>query len=136
MKEVFADTFYWIALTDPREQYHALAVTLRHQWSRTRVVTSEGVLTEYLAFFAGQGRVPRENAVLNAEGILNDPKIHVESQSSVRFRNALELYKNRLDKGYSLVDCMSTQLMWERNITAVLTYDRHFLQEGFQLLFD
>ena len=51
------------------------------------------------------------------------------------FLAGLALYKARADKGYSLTDCISMTAMRERNITEVLTHDRHFAQEGFTLLF-
>jgi predicted nucleic acid-binding protein len=43
----------------------------------------------------------------------------------------LELYKNRPDKGYSLVDCVSFVAMRRHGITDALTNDHHFEQEGF-----
>jgi len=47
---------------------------------------------------------------------------------------ALTLYGDRLDKAYSLVDCMSMVIMRERGITHAITNDHHFAQEGFTLL--
>ena len=46
----------------------------------------------------------------------------------------MELYESRLDKGYSLTDCVSMQVMRERGISEVLTNDQHFAQEGFTIL--
>ncbi len=45
-----------------------------------------------------------------------------------------ELYNARLDKGYSLTDCVSMNVMREQNISEILTNDDHFEQEGFQIL--
>jgi len=39
-----------------------------------------------------------------------------------------------LDKAYSLVDCISMTTMRQMHITAVLTNDHHFAQEGFDTL--
>jgi len=47
----------------------------------------------------------------------------------------LDLYRARLDKGYSLTDCISMQIMRREGLTDVLTNDRHFEQEGFRALF-
>jgi predicted nucleic acid-binding protein len=49
---------------------------------------------------------------------------------------ALYLYSLRVDKAYSLVDCMSMVVMQDRGITHVLTNDHHFRQEGFTVLSD
>jgi len=47
----------------------------------------------------------------------------------------LALYRNRPDKGYSMIDCISMQTMRREGLTDVLTNDRHFEQEGFRALF-
>jgi predicted nucleic acid-binding protein len=46
----------------------------------------------------------------------------------------LGLYEKRLDKGYSLTDCISMNTMRRLSIDTVLTNDRHFVQEGFRIL--
>jgi predicted nucleic acid-binding protein len=51
------------------------------------------------------------------------------------FLSGLQLYGTRLDKGYSLTDCISMQTLWSIGITDVLTNDVHFEQEGFRALF-
>jgi predicted nucleic acid-binding protein len=47
----------------------------------------------------------------------------------------LNLFEDRPDKGYSLTDCMSMQVMRRDGLTEVLTNDHHFSQEGFRILF-
>ena len=39
-----------------------------------------------------------------------------------------------MDKGYSLQDCVSMNVMESEGINHVLTNDRHFEQEGFVVL--
>ncbi len=55
-------------------------------------------------------------------------------QSADLFFAGVDLYRRRLDKGYSLTDCMAMVLCREQDITDVLTHDRHFEQEGFAIL--
>ena len=55
-------------------------------------------------------------------------------QSRESFRAGLQLYRDRPDKGYSPVDCISMQTMRREGLTEVLTNDRHFEQEGFRAL--
>ncbi len=50
------------------------------------------------------------------------------------FRRGVRLYERRLDKAYSMVDCMSMVIMNERDLTDILTNDEHFAQEGFTLV--
>jgi predicted nucleic acid-binding protein len=60
----------------------------------------------------------------------------VVAQSRRSFLEGLRLYGERLDKGYSLVDCISMSAMRRHRIREVLTNDRHFEQEGFVILMD
>ncbi len=55
MKQVFADTSYWIAMLNPRDQLHEKAVAVSEEISVARVVTSEMVLTELLNAFSESG---------------------------------------------------------------------------------
>ena len=59
----------------------------------------------------------------------------VVPQSRETFLGGLKLYRSRLDKGYSLTDCIAMQTMRREGLRDVLTNDRHFAQEGFRLLF-
>jgi predicted nucleic acid-binding protein len=43
----------------------------------------------------------------------------------------MDLLNARMDKDYSLCDAVSFLVMRERGITAALTTDHHFEQEGF-----
>jgi len=45
------------------------------------------------------------------------------------------MYESRLDKGYSLTDCRSMLAMKSLGVSDVLSNDRHFAQEGFNVLF-
>ena len=127
MNRVFADTFYWVALTLPDDAGHERAVQVTAD-----IVTTEEVLTEYLTFFCEAPEFLRREVARSAEAILNDPTVHVIPQSHDSFVAGLELYRNRPDKGYSLTDCISMQTMRREGITDALTSDRHFEQEGFR----
>ena len=50
------------------------------------------------------------------------------------FGRGLQLFKGRLDKSWSMTDCISMALCEELNITEVLTHDHHFVQAGFVAL--
>ena len=68
--------------------------------------------------------------------VMSDPQKQVVPQGRESFLAGLELYTDRLDKEYSLTDCISMQVMHQLGITDILTKDRHFVQEGFTLLFN
>jgi hypothetical protein len=99
-------------------------------------VTTEEVLTEYLNAMSGAGAALRSRAARAVREIYSSPAIHVVSQSQQTFSDGLDLYERRPDKSYSLTDCISMNVMRAEGITDVLTNDRHFAQEGFNVLIE
>ena len=134
-RRVFADTFYWLALLNPRDAFHARATALGRTLASVGFVTTDEVLTEVLDAVCGAGPSWRRQAVRTARDLLTDPAVEVVPQDRAGFLDALDLYGRRLDKGYSLVDCRSMLVMSSRGIAEVLTNDHHFTQEGFTILF-
>jgi predicted nucleic acid-binding protein len=134
MKKLFADTSYWVALLNPRDDLHGKAQEVSVVIGPVFTVTSEMVLTELLNIFAEKGEALRKAAALMAERIKSSPNCEVVTQTSLQFRNALTRYQNRLDKGWSLTDCASHLILEEKRISEVLTYDEHFIQAGFHAL--
>ena len=134
MSAVFADTFYWIALTNKRDSAHRAVMELTRSLTARAVVTSDEVLTEFLAFCASDTLL-RAAAGRAVDALLADPDIRVLPQTRSSFLDGLALYNSRPDKGYSLTDCISMQRMRREGLTDVLTNDRHFEQEGFRRLF-
>jgi predicted nucleic acid-binding protein len=136
MTALFADTFYWIALMDSTDRSHGRALELTAGFGgRVALVTTDEVLAEYLTFFAPAHEQIRRRALANAQRALDNPKVLVISQSHDSFLSGMALYGARLDKGYSLTDCVSMQTMRREGLTDVLTNDKHFEQEGFRALF-
>jgi predicted nucleic acid-binding protein len=135
MTPLFADAFYWIALADPNDSAHRLALTLSAERMNTPIVTTDEVLTEYLNFFSSSPEPFRRRAALGVERLLASSAVRVIPQSRESFRAGLKLYGARLDKGYSLTDCVSMQTMRQEGLSDALTNDRHFEQEGFRALF-
>ena len=135
MTTVFADTYVWIALANPRDSAHQQAIAVSRSLRGTTVITTEEVLVEVLTFFAEKGRHLRAKAVQVVRGVLSDANARVIEQSHESFLAGLDLYEERLDKGYSLPDCISMNTMRAEGITDILTNDEHFTQEGFHALF-
>jgi len=48
--------------------------------------------------------------------------------------SAVDLYRTREDKHWSLTDCLSFVVMTQRQIGEALTFDHHFQQAGFRTL--
>jgi predicted nucleic acid-binding protein len=131
----FADTFFWVALLSPRDRHHSRALAFASRLGVARFVTTDWVLVEVLNHFCGMGPFWRSKASAQIRGIRTRSDIDMFPTSDADFAAALELYDARSDKGYSLTDCRSMQLMKDRGIVEVLTNDHHFTQEGFAILF-
>jgi len=131
VKRLFADTVYWIALTNPFDQYHSKAVEVSSALGNCRLFTTEAVLTEFLNALADKGPLVRAAAVEMVGVIMKNSQVTVIPQSQRTFSRSLAFYEARPDKGYSLTDCGSMLLMRERRLSEALTTDRHFEQEGF-----
>ena len=80
------------------------------------------------------GSPARRRAVDLVETLYDDSRTVVIPQTHSLFQAGLNLYRRRPDKGYSLTDCMSMAICMEQRIEQVLTHDRHFAQEGFEIL--
>jgi len=133
MRRVFADTSYWIALVNPRDQIHAKAVSVTQQISPVRILTSEMVLAEVLNSFSDGG--PLRHAVGGmVQKLSSNWDVVIVPQTSEQFETALRRYKQATDKSWSLTDCASFQVMEAEQIQAALTHDQHFAQAGFETL--
>lgn len=137
MNEVFADTAYFAALLSSDDDLHELALLHSEEFGKeaqTLLVTTDTVLIELLSLFCGKGDRWRDAVSTFVDGLLDNPAVIVEPQTRDRVRAAVNLYADRLDKGWSGVDCLSMVVMGERAIGRVLSHDHHFQQAGFELL--
>ena len=133
MRQVFADSNYWLAICWPNDPWRAMAGRARAALGTVRLITTEEVLTECLNAFAADRHL-RERGVAAVHAIFGSTDVHVVSQSHESFMRGFQLYERRRDKAYSLTDCISMSLMKLRGIREVLTNDHHFTQEGFHVL--
>jgi uncharacterized protein len=133
MREVFADTAFWVARLSPRDNLHQAASAWAKACAAHPLVTTDSVLNEVQTFFAEHGANFRKLAAALVERLENDPNVVVLSDHEY-MRQARQLYAARPDKGYSMPDCLSMVAMKARGIQCVLTADHHFQQEGFTAL--
>ena len=132
---LFADTFYWVALLNPGDAFHARVTSFGSSLGAARLVMTDEVLTEVLNWFARAGPYWRAQAACLIHDLRSDPDVDVLPQTRADFDAALALYEARPDKEYSLTDCRSMLAMRSLGLTEVLTNDHHFTQEGFTILF-
>lgn len=134
MTRIFVDTLYWIAIFNPRDQWHSAAIGAETAVRGSQFVTTEAVLTEVLNYFSGYGPDARRKTCDFINDILADENVETVAQTHEAFLAGVAFYRARPDKRYSLTDCISMDVMGDRGITDALTHDEHFAQEGFRTL--
>lgn len=134
MAPYYADTSFWIALSSNRDQYHAHAIAWHSvlMQSGSRIVTTEAVLWEWLNALADP--VTRATAAEGYRRAHADKRIQVVPFDPEINAAAIELYRSRGDKHWSLTDCLSLVVMERRRLTEALTTDHHFEQAGMNAL--
>lgn len=77
----------------------------------------------------------RQAAVAFWRHIQGDPTVELIQVDAPQLARAADLFGRRLDKSWSLTDCISFTIMAEAGIELALTADKHFEQAGFQRAF-
>jgi uncharacterized protein len=129
--EVFADSFYFLALFNPSDAAHDAAVMASKELPGL-IATTDWVLTEVADALSDPKN--REDCVRFLDDVRTASRIIVEPASRSLFEDGWELYGSRGDKGWSLTDCISFVVMRDRKIGEALTGDHHFEQAGFRAL--
>lgn len=127
----FADSFYLLALFNPRDADHDLAVAASQTISGA-VVTTDWVLTEVADALSDP--VNRVACGEFLDDLWRSPRVQIEAASRKLFNAGWALFRQRPDKDWSLTDCISFVVMQEHGIADALTGDRHFEQAGFRAL--
>jgi predicted nucleic acid-binding protein len=130
MNAWFADTYYFLALLNPRDEGHARAVEAS-QTSRP-LVTTAAVLLEVGNFLAGTDA--RRLVVPFFRRFHAGPGAEIVPLSAAMMDEGQAIYDSSSDKEWSLTDCISFVVMRERSILETLTQDHHFEQAGFVAL--
>src|SRR5689334_2359989 len=103
MKAVVADTYFFLALLDLKELRHSDAVTFSRDETLV-LVTTEWVLTEFGDAYCD----PRDRADFIAlyHGLIRNPRVKVIAADPRLFQRGVKLFEQRLDKKWSLTDCI------------------------------
>jgi uncharacterized protein len=128
---IFADTGFFIALLNVRDELHARA----HAWVghiTENVILSEYVVWELVNFYSKPVNRPKVHDLLARLRTAGQYEI-VQATPAI-FEAGLVLHAERPDKEWSLTDCISFLIMQERGLTRALTFDLHFEQAGFEAL--
>src|SRR5262245_9375566 len=131
MKTTFADSAYFMALLNARDEDHERAKEASIQLQGL-ILTTTWVLTEVADAFCNPGQ--RDTAAAFVADLPIDQRVVVVPPSLELFNRGLALYSRRPDKDWSLTDCISFVVMEERGVREALAIDRDFRQAGFVTL--
>jgi uncharacterized protein len=125
------DTGYFLALCQPRDALHQRARAWAAAIAEPLLVT-EYVPWETVNSLSQPVDRPKAHALLGV--VRGAPGYEVVPAGSELFERGLQLHAQRLDKEWSLTDCISFVVMADRGIFRALSHDHHFEQAGFEAL--
>jgi predicted nucleic acid-binding protein len=128
---IFLDTLFVIALVNRRDQYHQQASELSEQFEGYPCLTTDAVLLEIGNALA---KGYKHEAIEIIEEFLHSEETEIVHLTPELFQQAFELYQTYQDKEWGLIDCVSFVVMRKKGVSQALTFDRHFVQAGFQVL--
>ena len=128
LRTVFADTFFYRALLDPKDGAHRRAVDFTKR-RRFRTLTTEFVLIE----LGDELRLPfQRQAYLDLVARLRSSVlVDIVPASDELYETARQFFGQRRDKEWGITDCTSFVVMGREGLHEALTADRHFEQAGF-----
>jgi predicted nucleic acid-binding protein len=129
----FIDTSAFYAVLDADDTNHSHASSawidlLREE--ETTLVTTNYVLIETLALL--QHRIGLDAAATFQEEI--KPVLHIEWIDEELHDSGMAAVLTAQRRKLSLVDCISFDVMRRLGLHTVFTFDRHFAEQGFQIL--
>jgi predicted nucleic acid-binding protein len=132
MAKLFADSWYYLAMLNPRDSRHAEAKQLSLRRTDP-IVTTYWVLTEVVDAFSQAAN--RTNAIALVDALQHDVSVTIVPLEQSVWEAGMQLFRERGDKDWSLTDCISFAVMDDLGIREALTADIHFEQAGFVALF-
>lgn len=132
---LLVDTVYLIATFDQSDQWTQSADRLAEVVSSRRLVTTDGVIGEFLAHFSRYDHERRVQAATYAQRLKSSPRVEVVELTTELVNAAIDAYANEFRyTRLSLQDCISILVMRERGISEALTADREFTLAGISVL--
>lgn len=131
VKDVFADTAFWIGVVVKQDQHHERAQKWS-LWITGRITTTEAVLLETANALSRPAW--RAAAIALIDHLRQRDDVNVIELSSDLWERGWDLFCRRLDKDWSLTDCLSFVVMQDAGLTHALTTDDDYRQAGFRAL--
>ena len=133
MSLIFVDTSALFALGNKQDDLHDKAKNIRNALIQAHqsFITTNAILLELCNTFSALNL--RNGAIQLVTAIRQSPTWYCVAIDPL-MDAGIELFKQRLDKEWSLVDCQSILVAQTYKITDIFTHDHHFEQAGFNIL--
>ncbi len=131
IRKVFIDTSGWIAIVAKTDSLNAKATQIYKELLETEVefVTHQGILLEVGNSLSSENL--RKIALGLKQNIEDSPRIKSVELDQELYNAGWELFEQRADKDWGIIDCINFVVMQENDITEAVTADKHFEQTGF-----
>ena len=128
---VLADTAFWVALFDARDEHHQAAADA---WKRTgdawTPITTQHIVDETMTYLNCSLRDHAKAMAFHER--MRGSGIPVFSATETVREQALDIFFRFADKDFSFTDCVSFAVMKNEGITQYAGFDDHFKAMGFQ----
>ncbi len=133
MKRIFVDTSALIAIGNKDDEFHGPAVALQKEFLQAnyRFLTTNAIILELCNAFSQARYKPIALQIIN---LINKSKQWDCFPVDRLMAQGLERFQKRLDKDWSLVDCISMIVAENNGVIDIFTTDHHFEQGGFRIL--
>jgi len=132
-REVLFDTSGFFALLDQADAHHEHAKEwLRAEQDSVRPVSTEWIVGETCTLLVARKRPYLVTRFLDQ--LEQSRALLLVNPDDTLLQSAKALIRQRAERGYSFVDCLSFCLMKERRIQQALTTDEHFQSAGYTAL--
>ncbi|MBI4356936.1 MAG: type II toxin-antitoxin system VapC family toxin [Gammaproteobacteria bacterium] len=134
MNKLFVDTSGWMAAADGSEFSHKKMCIVRDDWLEKGglLITTDYVIDETLTLI--RFRMGLKASELWLQQTEESSRIRIEWINELRFEKTKHLFLKLKDKKISFTDCTSFVVMHEMKLRKALTLDKHFKQNGFEVL--
>lgn len=133
VNQLFIDTSYVLGLYNKGDQYHKLCVDAMSLAQKAReIYTTDAILMEIGNAFSAVHRRNQGSKIIR--DFLNSTQIIIEHLTPRYFEEALQIYEQRSDKQWGMVDCFSFIVTQKYDLKTCLGTDHHFVQAGFKIV--
>lgn len=135
---IFADSSAYIAYYNKRDKNHNKAVSLvkkirNREFGPVIIYTSDYVFDEVVTTVLLLTK-NKDLAIKIGESIKASKITKIIKVDEEIFPKAWEIFKKHRDKFWSFTDCTSFAIMEKMNIKTAFTFDKHYIQAGFNTI--